>query len=331
MKIKDFNLNRSAELANFLANQTNNVINAARWIEFINIIWLNNPYTSEKDSLGWYIEDEGQIKGFIGRVKITYSYNNAEINASFVTSWYVEHNYRFMGMELLKKLLSINDLLLSVNAIHEVKVILKSGLCNFKVIGPSIVRWNYIPAISSSFQIRPNFQNFKFQIISFLGLIINFINGKKNHEFKIYKNPENNLRAFQKKYIKDKLYFELNAKNIKWLIEIAKCNIWTFYFEDNIVGYVVWKEKIEKKYEICEIIDYFIIDYFKKDLIKSLKWEIEKVKKFHFIKISGKLYINKLISNLIYKRDIINPNLYYTNDGNEYNEIVDLNPDRFSI
>lgn len=66
------------------------------WRKRISYWWVENPNVHDNTVIGWYIQDKetSSILGFLGKIPVTFEYNNQYLTAGATTSWYLKENIR---------------------------------------------------------------------------------------------------------------------------------------------------------------------------------------------------------------------------------------------
>lgn len=67
--------------------------------------WLNNPARTDEHSLGWVVEENQHIFGFIGMIPMKFQVEGEMKIAASGTSWCVDSSHRQWSFELYKKLM----------------------------------------------------------------------------------------------------------------------------------------------------------------------------------------------------------------------------------
>ena len=89
------------ELARFLAEQTQGVLDEGLWLDRFELFWETNPNRQDTEARGWVLTDGQRILGFFGNIPMCYCLDGVETTVYGATSWYVSENVRRRSLELL--------------------------------------------------------------------------------------------------------------------------------------------------------------------------------------------------------------------------------------
>ena len=119
------------------------ILNKNEWLKF----WKENPYSLNSSKLypvGWVIEDNKKISGYIGNVFKEYYYNDEKIITSSIHAWVVEENYRWQAFLLIRKFFAQKNVEVFLNTTANAstrkiwlkynakKLPLQNNVCNFR-------------------------------------------------------------------------------------------------------------------------------------------------------------------------------------------------------
>jgi len=81
-----------------------------------NRIWRNNPEITINQPIGWVLEHNNKIVGYIGNVPLAYYYKNKKITASAARGWIVESNFRNQALILALKYINQQNVDILINS-----------------------------------------------------------------------------------------------------------------------------------------------------------------------------------------------------------------------
>jgi hypothetical protein len=236
-------------------------------IQTLKKIFLKNPHTEKfkEIPLGWLIEVDNDIVGFVGNIPKLYKKKDKYFFVSIFTTWVVNKNYRFSSMLLLTKYLKQSNIDLFINttanveaykawkAIGAEEIPLKSvGEVEFHIINTE----NFLKSFFNKKKIRLNIVFIKlfsiiFKIIFYFKINFHKIYQNK-YEYIITHKIDDELNNFIKtNNVNNKYFGELISKEtLSWNIDCRTKNnkywITKIYDQKKLAGFSICFGNINK-------------------------------------------------------------------------------------
>ena len=116
-------------IADFLAERTNNIFQSSLWMDRFDLWWDNNPAMREDICRGWMLcGNTGEVLGFIGNIPVKYLIMGQEKIICSATSWYMNQDYKAHSLKLLNLFLKQDRALLDTTPADNVaKMLIRLG------------------------------------------------------------------------------------------------------------------------------------------------------------------------------------------------------------
>ena len=217
-------------------------------------IWSTNPLLKKgyKIPLGWIIEKNQEVVGYLGNFPKVLKHNDKEYLASCITTWVVDDQYRSVSILLINQFFNQKeiDIFICTTAKSAVNKIWKAlGAMEMPLVSCQEVEFVILNSkkfingyIKKKFNL-PNFFTYLFILLFKMTFIhkLNFRHFSKiNHNYKILDRVDEDIHAFLKKIDANNYRIKEN-KNKDWL---------SWNIERRILDKEVWSVKIFDKNSI---------------------------------------------------------------------------------
>ena len=350
MKIREVDVEKDYDQIQKLHVKYNlKILDKNEWLRF----WRENPYllsSREANTVGWVIEDNKNIFGYIGNVFKEYYYNDEKIITSCIHAWVVEEKYRWQAFLLIRKFFAQKNVGVFLNTTANSptrKIWLKYNakklpLQNFQktmYIILDLKKLIYSFLKYKNFILNIFFRN----LIYYFTLIVFF--KKLNFWKKVKQTKNTNLNPkIDNKFDKFWLLYKSFSKNkflqsrtsawINWHLntKINNGKAWLMTVEENneILGYAICAEKNNTKIDLKKIslVDLVALNDNQEiytSLIKSCIIEAEKRKYYMFEIVGFKKIKRNIFSNFkMFKRRLANFPFYYKIQNKKYENFLKL-------
>jgi hypothetical protein len=233
-QIRDLNLNHNLQ-----------ILSKEQWIK----IWNKNPYFNFNDDIiGWVIEDNKKIKGFLGCFKKKYIDDEGnEFNSLICHNWVVDIDCRSLSLNLLNKFFSYEGFDFYINSTASFEVAKVWEAFGAQKIPLNNIQSSLFIPINNEKVSKKIFSNklLKFFLKKFFKYYTKFIilSGKKSpkYQVEIIDKYDDEIKKFENfnnnvSYLKEKI-------NYDWYIDILSkdnhVNFLKIYKQEILVGFCV--------------------------------------------------------------------------------------------
>jgi len=212
-------------------------------------LWLKNPeFNFDKNSIGWVLEDDKKIKGFLGFIKKKY-YDDTDFqfNSLICHNWVVDKDYRSLSLGLLNKFFSQKNYDLFINSTASPEVSKVWEAFGAKKIPLNNIQSSLIVPINYKKVSNKIFKNniLKFFLNNFFKYFIKFkiLSHKENLKYRVdfIENYDEQIENFDNSF-RDKNFIQEKI-NYDWYISIlnkkSKINFLKILKNENIIAYCV--------------------------------------------------------------------------------------------
>ena len=245
MLIRDATVNDYEQINNLNLRHNLNLPDKKEWGK----IWLNNPeFIFKNDPIGWVIEDQKKIRGFLGFIKKKYSdHKGAELNSLIISDWVVDKDYRSLSLSLLSNFFNKKNYDLFINSTANLKASKVWEAFGAKKIPLNNIQSSLFIPINCRKVSNKIFRNIflNFILYNFLKYFLKFrilsIKENSKYEIEYVKCYDNEIKNFDKSQ-KKKEHVQENL-DYNWYISILekknKINFLKIFKENSLIAYCV--------------------------------------------------------------------------------------------
>ena len=113
MKIREIQTEDYTQIRELHIKYNLRILDKVEWHDF----WSNNPCIKDSDSslpLGWVLEEDKKIVGYLGNIPKEYYYKNKKITVACSHAWVAEDKYRLQAFTLLETFFSQKNILIDI-------------------------------------------------------------------------------------------------------------------------------------------------------------------------------------------------------------------------
>lgn len=223
------------------------------------LIWDNNPSYNDKDTRGFIIEDNNEIKGSILNVQIDYVLNKRDVKVSCPSFWYVKKDYRSYSLYILLEFINSYKYIINSTANKlTVPIYKRLEFIDINENNQSYIKINSYKLIQlflEKYIIKKN-NKYLSKLLFFLYFMILKLFTKKIRDNNDFEEVVDS--SLVEKYSK---LLKITFKNINWFFKNKNKKFFVFYNKLNELKYIISSENYSThSINFLEILDSNIDD-----------------------------------------------------------------------